>query len=114
MSDIYSTKVMHIGIARRNLVEIRIEGGIVAARAMTDMFVIHSILSINGVGKVTRDLGRDQNSSDKREQNNSNSFSEILKQEVEGVRKDALNCRAITYGMDGRIRHFEYLAREYR
>ncbi len=90
-------------------------GGIVAERAMSNMFMVHSILSINGVGKVTRDLGRDGNSSDKREQNNNNnSFSEILKQEVEGVRKDNVKCRTITYGMDGKVHHFEYLTREYR
>ena len=101
-------------MTQRNAVEIRIRGGIVAARAMLDMFMVHSIVSIDGVGKLTRDLGREQNPSDKKDQNGNNSFSEILQQEVDVVRKDVLNCRTITYGIDGRIRHFEYLAREYR
>ncbi len=76
--------------------------------------MVHSVAAINGVRKVTRDLYRDENSSQKSEMEENKSFSDILQQEVDERRTDSLNCRTVTYGMDRKLHSFEYLAREYR
>lgn len=81
---------------------------------MADIFMVHSVLAVGGVRKVTRDLGREDNSSDKREQENSRLFADVLQQEVDEMRMDSLNCQTVTYGIDRKIHHFEYRAREYR
>lgn len=88
--------------------------GFVAARAMSSIFMVHSVLAIDGVRKVTRDQERDEHSSRQREQDTSQTFSEILQQEVDERRTDSLNCRTVTYGMDKKLHRFEYLTREYR
>ena len=105
---------MSIHIVQEDTVEIHIQGGIDAARAMTSIFMVHSVVAINGVRKVTRDLYKDENSSQKSETEKSRTFSDILQQEVDVRRKDSLDCRTVTYGMDKRLHSFEYLAREYR
>lgn len=76
--------------------------------------MVHSVLAIDGTRKVTRDLYRDESSSQKRETEDGRTFSEILQQEVDERRMDSLNCRTVTYGMDRKLHSFEYLAREYR
>ena len=76
--------------------------------------MVHSVVAINGVRKVTRDLYKDENSSQKREVEENRSFSDILQQEVDERRTDSLNCHTVTYGMDRKLHSFEYLAREYR
>ena len=104
-ADIYNTK---------NTVKIHIQGGIVAARAMTSIFMVHSVLAVSETGRVTRELGKEEkNFAKKGKAEHSASFSEILQQEVEEWRTDSINCRTTTYGMDRRLHHFEYRAREY-
>lgn len=76
--------------------------------------MVHSVVAINGVRKVTRDLYRDDDSSQKRKAEESKSFSDVLQKEVDIRRTDSLNCHTVTYGMDKRLHSFEYLAREYR
>lgn len=81
---------------------------------MQSIFMVHSVLAIDGVGKLTRDLNRDENSSGKKESQESQAFSDILRQEVEEMRTDLHNYSTVTYGMDRKLHRFEYLTREYR
>ena len=104
---------MSIYKVTRNTVKIHIQGGIVAARAMTSIFIVHSVIAVPETRKVTREhYQQEQPSAHGRTQNN-NSFSQILQQEVEERRTDSINCRTVTYGMDSRLHHFDYRAREY-
>ena len=105
---------MPIYIVTKNTVKIHIQGGIVAARAMTSIFMVHSVLAVSETGRVTRDLGREErNFSKTNHTNNTLSFSDILQKEVEEQRTDSIDCRTTTYGMDRRLHHFQYQAREY-
>lgn len=76
--------------------------------------MVHSVVAIDGIRKVSRDLYKDDSSSQKRETEENRTFSDILQQEVDERRTDSLNCRTVTYGMDRKLHSFEYLAREYR
>jgi hypothetical protein len=62
---------------------------------------------------VTRERNQQEKSSDRDTTQNNNSFSQILQREVEEQRTDSINCRTVTYGMDMRLHHFDYRAREY-
>ena len=76
--------------------------------------MVHSVVAIDGIRKVTRDLYKDDSSSQKRETEENRTFSDVLQQEVDSRRTDSLSCRTVTYGMDRKLHSFEYLAREYR
>lgn len=76
--------------------------------------MVHSVLAVESVGKVTRDLGREEKLFDRKTQVNTNTtFSQILEREVEERRTDSINCRTLTYGNDRMLHRFEYRAREY-
>lgn len=87
---------------------------ITAARAMSDIFIVHSILAVSRIGAVTRELVKEETIYSKKEQSNNSSFSSVLQQEIDHVGKDALNCHTVTYGVDRKIHHYEYLRREYK
>lgn len=80
---------------------------------MTSIFMVHSVVAIDGVGKVKRDLDRDENSSRKKDSQENRTFSDILQHEVEEMQTDLHTCRTVTYGMDRKLHRFEYLTREY-
>ena len=104
---------MSIYKVTKNTVKIHIQGGIVAARAMTSIFIVHSVLAVSETRKVTREHDGQQQSSSHGCTQSNNSFSQILQQEVEERRMDSINCRTVTYGTDRRLHHFDYRAREY-
>ena len=81
---------------------------------MNSIFMVHSVISVSTVGKVTRDLNRDENSHGKRENADSEKpFAQILETEVGNRRKESFSCHNVTYGMDRRLHSFDYRAREY-
>ena len=81
---------------------------------MTSIFIVHSVLAVAETGRVTRDLVREErNFSKQGNSDNTLSFSDILQREVEEQRTDSIDCRTTTYGMDRRLHHFQYQAREY-
>ena len=88
-------------------------GGIIAARAITNIFVVHSILAVSRVGAVSRELAREENNGSKKEKEGNRTFSDVLQKEVDRVGTDSLDCHTVTYGVDGKIYHYEYLRREY-
>ena len=96
-----------------NTVKIHIQGGIVAARAMTSIFIVHSVLAVSETRKVTREHNQQEQASSHGNAQSNVSFSQILQKEVEEQRTDSINCRTVTYGMDRRLHHFDYRAREY-
>ena len=75
--------------------------------------MIQSVSAVSTAGKVGRDQGRGNNSSDKDHQANTNTFSKVLKQEVEERKTDTIHYKTITYGKDSRLHPFEYLTRKY-
>lgn len=84
---------------------------------MSSIFMVHSVLAIEGVAKVKRDFDREERFFEKKEAHVSKTFSEILQQELqekEDVQMDLHSCQTVTYGMDRKLHRFEYLTREYR
>ncbi len=76
--------------------------------------MVHSVLAVEGVGKVTRDLGREEKFFERKAQSaTGTTFSQVLEREVEERRTDSINCRTLTYGNDRMLHRFEYRAREY-
>ena len=81
---------------------------------MSSIFMVHSVLAIEGVAKVKRNFDREERFFEKKETQGSKTFSEILQQEKEDVQMDLHSCQTVTYGMDRKLHRFEYLTREYR
>lgn len=106
-SEIYSTKVT-------DTVEIRIQGGIIAAKGISSIFMVNSVLAVSTTGKIKRDNARTDNSLCERNRAESNPlFSQLLQKEVEAQRADTMNCHTVTYGQDSMLHTFEYQKREY-
>ncbi|MBQ8592394.1 MAG: hypothetical protein IJ485_06595 [Lachnospiraceae bacterium] len=106
MADIHNIK--------EDTVKIRIQGGIIAAGALNGIFMVHSVMAVSTVGKVKRDLNREEHIYTGQDKANTDkSFSQILEREVGQRRTDSLNCQNVTYGMDRQLHYFNYRAREY-
>lgn len=102
-----------IYIIRNDTVEIRIQGGIVAARSLSSVFMVHSISAVSTAGRVAYDQERGRDSSDREQQAGPHSFAKILQQEVEEQKTDSVHYKTVTYGRDLRLHSFEYLTRDY-
>ena len=81
---------------------------------MNSIFMVHSVISVSTVGKVTRDHGREGNSfSNKENADSERPFAQIFEAEVGNRRRESLNCHNVLYGSDRRLHSFDYMAREY-
>ena len=80
---------------------------------MTSIFIVHSVLAVGETRKVTREHYQQEKTLGHGTVQGNNSFSQILQQEMEEQRTDSIDCRTTTYGMDRRLHHFQYQAREY-
>lgn len=75
--------------------------------------MVHSISAVAMTDKVGREQERRGNSSDGEHQTGTNTFSKVLKQEVEERKADTVQCKTVTYGKDSRLHPFEYFKRNY-
>jgi len=76
--------------------------------------MVQSVLAVANVGKVNRDMDRDNGSSSGRNGSESGTtFSKVLQKEVEERKANSLGFKTTTYGADRRIHSFEYQPREY-
>ena len=99
-------------IVRKVTVEIRIQGGIVAARALSSIFMVQQVEAVPHVGKVVRER-RQFVYPDTRGKNSGGTFAQFLEDAVEENRGASLTCHVTTYGRDSRIRTFDYQTRTY-
>lgn len=94
-------------ITRKVTVEIRFQGGIVAARALSSIFMVQQVEAVPHVGKVIRDRYKSVYS-DARKENSTGTFAQLLEDAVEENRSASMGCHITTYGRDSRIRIFDY------
>jgi|GluameStandDraft_1065615.scaffolds.fasta_scaffold107946_1 hypothetical protein len=94
-------------IVRKVTVEIRIQGGIVAARALSSIFMVQQVEAVPHVGKAVRERRRAVYPDAKGKQS-SGTFAQLLQDAVEQGTDSSMNCHVTTYGRDCRIRIFDY------
>ncbi len=106
-SEIYSTKVT-------GTIKICIQGGIVAAKGISGIFMVNSIMAVSTTGKIKRDgAGTNTSVCEENCQKSNPLFSQLLQKEVEEQRAASMNCHTATYGQDSMIHAFHYQKREY-
>ena len=97
-------------------IEIRIQGGIVAARVdvangITSIFMVQSVMATPKLKKTKQEYSKSSysHSDSKPEQ----SFNRILDQAIEEQDAAPVICHTSTYGQDCRMQTFHYQSREY-
>ncbi len=104
--EIYSKKVL-------DAIEIRFQGGIVAANGFSSIFMVQSVAAVPGVGKVKREH-YNAAQFEAGGKNSNGSFAKILESAKEETRNSSMDCHTTTYGRDCQIRTFLYQSGEYR
>lgn len=104
MADIYNRNTVTI--------KIYIQGGILAAKGLTDIFMVHTVTAVSLTKKVSKDARRSSNSYSSPQQT-PHTFSNFLEEEINELKAAPNNCHTVTYGNDLKLHTFLYQPREY-
>ncbi len=85
----------------------------VNAKGFSGIFIVPSVTTVAGTGKIKRDNHKDSHSGS-RDRDLNSSFSKLLSEAMEEKREEALNCQTTTYGRDSMLKVFFYQSGEYR
>ena len=107
--DIYNNK----GIVFQYTIQIRIQGGIIAAKGFSSIFMVQSVAAVSKTGKIKRDQQKTFDS-ESGNQSSNGSFAKVLENAKREAQNAPMDCHTTTYGRDSRIQTFFYQPREYR